>query len=145
MKRDPLDFEQRLQQLRPAEPRPEVRTRLENIAVPARPQRTWIAALRIAAPLAAAAALVLAAVWSRPAPQKTSAPVVATPEPVGSPAECLLGARELGIYHAPDGRPYRIVQGIAMSQEAWRDPADGRLLTRAVPQQKLLLVSMASL
>lgn len=151
MNNDDQDFAARLQRLRPAAPAPALLARLKAIAEPAnvapRPRR--ISAWRLAVPLAAAAALVVAAFWLRPAPgPETDALAVETlARPAGALpwTDCLLGARELGIYHGPDGQPYRIVQGVGVGTERWRDPVDGSERTRTVPQQKLLLVSMASL
>jgi hypothetical protein len=53
-----------------------------------------------------------------------------------------MGARELGIYHAPDGRPYRVVQSVGFGIATWEDVKSGERRTSTVPQQQLLLVSL---
>lgn len=96
-------------------------------------------------PLAAAAVLLMTLSvvffkhWSRPARLATAQPAtLRTVEQM----DCVMGARELGIYHAPDGRPYRVVQSVGFGSATWEDVKSGARRTSTVPQQQLLLVSL---
>ena len=83
-------------------------------------------------PLAAAAVLLFTlsaafvAHWNRPVPGASAQPVaLLTVEQI----DCVMGARELGIYHAPDGRPYRVVQSVGFGIATWEDVKSGERRT----------------
>jgi hypothetical protein len=56
--------------------------------------------------------------------------------------DCVLAAREVGIYRSPDGKPYRVVQGVGVGQRIWKDAETGEVQTQTFPQQQILLVSL---
>lgn len=147
MNTDDEKFEALLRQVKPAAPSAELleRLRATRPAAPARPN-----IIRFILPLAAAAALVIGLTLhfsdNTSAPTKTEPAVAqsATVRPVQQ-TDCVLGAREVGIFRAPDGRPYRVVQSVGIGSETWEDTATGERKTRTFPQQQVLLVSMNSI
>lgn len=56
----------------------------------------------------------------------------------------LLGMREVGIWSAPDGRAYKVVQGVSMNQTVLQDSGNGSELKMIEPQQRVLLLAMAT-
>ena len=152
-------FEERLRKTKLAAPSPELMARLLNTlpaaarTAPAakvgagRPVNLARILLRYAVPLAAA--IVIAAglalhVSNRRRPDMTAAPAKSAGSPVRSMG-WLLGARELGMVRAADGRPYRVVQGVELGLEVYEDPVTGIVTERAAPRQRVLLVSMNSM
>lgn len=140
-------LEQLLRGIQPAAPSADFLARLEAT----RPAPTQAECVQrrsfsdFAFPLAAAALLLFTlsaafvAHWHRPAPGAGAQ--TATLRAVEQ-IDYVLGARELGIYHAPDGRPYRVVQSIGFGCATWEDAKSGERRTSATPQQQLLLVSL---
>ena len=47
-----------------------------------------------------------------------------------------------GIYHAPDGRAYRLVETLGVNRQVWENVADRTRVEHAFPEQRLALVSM---
>jgi len=157
MKNEMDELEQLLHSVRPATPPGDLLKRLAA-TLPPEPapavslpvhalnwKRLW---LRWVTPLAVAGAAVLVCVWhvseaNRPAAMPGAALPDATTalRPVQF-NDCLLGARDLGIYRAPDGRAWRVVQGIGMGQKVWEEAASGRQVKQLYPQQQLLLVGL---
>jgi hypothetical protein len=150
MNPDDEKFEALLRQVKPAAPSAEFleRLRATRPAVPAKPARPNI--IRFIIPLAAAAALVIGLTLyfsdntSAPTMAASAVAQSATVRPVQQ-TDCVLGAREVGIFRAPDGRPYRVVQSVGIGSETWEDTATGERKTRTFAQQQVLLVSMNSI
>ena len=152
-------FENELRRVKPAAPSPELMARL-RATLPASTKPEPKAAplvpfwLRFALPLAAAAALVLMVLPGRAPDKPVSRIASVTPDrmPAESPvapaarqveaSDYLLGARELGVVHAPDGKPYRVVQCVGVSKQVWENEADGRRVVKDLPHQQVLLVAM---
>ena len=55
-----------------------------------------------------------------------------------------VGVRNLGIWSAPNGRAYKVVQGVTMNQTVIHDSGNGSELKMIEPQQQVLLVAMAT-
>ena len=55
-----------------------------------------------------------------------------------------VGVRNVGIWSAPDGRAYKVVQGVTMNQTVIQDSGNGSELKMIEPQQQMLLVAMAT-
>lgn len=152
-------FEKRLRNIRPAAPPPDLMARLLN-ARPAdapaaqaadagdhRPRRPVMLLLRRALPFAAALVIAVGLalhISHRLRPDGEPSPEHVAAGPLQS-TDCLLGARELGIVHAADGRLYRVVHGVGLGIELWKGATPGMVTERAVPRQRVLLVSMNSM
>lgn len=156
MNSDDEKFEQVLRALKPSAPSPDLMARLRNTLPVAKAHAPKLVVrraniLELVVPLAAAATVIIglaiyftASLRNAPPSQIVSA---AKPEISGRPVQttdCVLGAREIGIVRAPNGRPYRVVQGIGIGQQVWEDDS-GKRSTRTFPQQQVLLVSMNSI
>lgn len=103
--------------------------------------------LRRVLPFAAAAAIAVGLALfatSRLRSDGETPPETVAAGPLRS-TDCLLGARELGIVHAADGRLYRVVHGVGLGIEAWKGEAPGMVTERTGPRQRVLLVSMNSM
>lgn len=151
MKTDDEQVEARLRQIKPAATSPDFLARLRATRpAPAKPANSNI--IRFFIPLAAAATLVVglsvyfSSDQNQPAPQLAAAPAENSSalRPVQQ-TDCVLGAREVGIYRTPEGRPYRVVESVGIGSETWEDTATGERKTRTFPQQQVLLVSMNSI
>ena len=138
---DPL--EERLRQVAPTPPSAALLARLTTTRPATVVHRRTVWWWRVAVPLAAAAAIVMVVrmVWI--APHKTVGPVVFEDRfrPVER-EEYVFGGRELGIYHAPDGRAYRLVETLGVNRQVWENVADRTRVEHAFPEQRLALVSM---
>jgi len=55
-----------------------------------------------------------------------------------------VGVRKIGIWSAPDGRAYKVVQGVTVNQTVIRNSGTGSELKMIEPQQQVLLVAMAT-
>ena len=136
-----------LRTVKPVAPSAAFLARLEATRpAPVQAERVWRKRFSdFAFPLAAAALLLFTlsaafvAHWNRPVPGASAQ--AAAPRTVEQ-IDCVMGARELGIYHTPDGRPYRVVQSIGFGSATWEDVKSGERRTSTVPQQQLLLVSL---
>jgi len=130
-------LEQRLRRVSPAKPSDALMARLQA----ARPvvRRTW--RMSHAWPLATAATLCMAvglAMYHRLTTRAQPA-VVSSLKPLES-ADYLLGGRELGLYNAPNGQVYRIVQCVGIHRQAWKNESTS--ITCNTPEQRLLLIPM---
>lgn len=63
---------------------------------------------------------------------------------VKSSDKYFVGVRNVGIWSAPDGRAYKVVQGVTMNQTVIQDSGNGSELKMFEPQQQVLLVAMAT-
>lgn len=138
------ELEAALRRMKPAPLSPALRARLQAPPPPAAgrviawPRRL----LRLAAPLAAAAALALWLAAPRPPPAPDVAQAGAPRfEAVGA-QDFVLGTEALGIGHDETGRPYRVLRSYGVRREVWRNTADGSEVANVVPQQQLLLARM---
>lgn len=55
-----------------------------------------------------------------------------------------VGVRNVGIWSAPDGRAYKVLQGVTMTQTVIQNSENGSELKMIEPQQQVLLVAMAT-
>jgi hypothetical protein len=55
-----------------------------------------------------------------------------------------VGVRNVGIWSAPDGRAYKVVQGVSLNQTVVQNSDNGSELKMIEPQQQVLLVAMAT-
>jgi hypothetical protein len=55
-----------------------------------------------------------------------------------------VGVRNVGIWSAPDGRAYKVLQGVTMNQTVIQNSDNGSELKMIEPQQQVLLVAMAT-
>lgn len=55
-----------------------------------------------------------------------------------------VGVRNVGIWSAPDGRAYKVLQGVTMNQTVIQNSSNGSELKMIEPQQQVLLVAMAT-
>lgn len=55
-----------------------------------------------------------------------------------------LGVRNVGIWSAPDGRAYKVVQGVAVNQTVIKNSETGSELKMIEPQQRVLLLAMST-
>ncbi|MEI7946343.1 MAG: hypothetical protein WCJ02_06580 [bacterium] len=55
-----------------------------------------------------------------------------------------VGVRNVGIWSAPDGRAYKVLQGVTMNQTVIQNSENGSELKMIEPQQQVLLVAMAT-
>jgi hypothetical protein len=172
MDHDP--FEEKLRQIKPITPSPELMARLRATRPAPAPAWGWGALLhrvlgprrdetplpalawdwrtillRVVSPLAVTMLVALAVVFhflgrggsSRNVGTPGVKPITVQMRPVEE-QECILGARELGVYCAPDGQVYRVVQCVEVNRQVWANTANGTRIEHAVPQQRVLLVSM---
>lgn len=141
MNPDDLQFEEQLRRIRPAAPSPALLERLRATRPARRP-------IRFILPLAAAAAVAIGLAASFLARERgTIVPPAAAPEQVVrmqpvQVSDCIVGARDAGLYRGPDGRPYRMLQVVGLGQQVWRDEASGRLVAQTYPQQHIVLVGL---
>lgn len=56
----------------------------------------------------------------------------------------LIGVRKLGVWSSPDGTAYRVLQGVSMNQTVFQDDVEGTELKLLKPQQRVLLMAMAT-
>lgn len=151
MNNDIEQFEKRLKSLTPAPPSAAL---LEQLAAtrpaPAMPAphgtdwRAWF--VKIAIPLAAAACAAIAVRHFLMNQRPLAGPIVIETRfrPVEG-ADYLVTGREIGVYHAPDGRAYRLLQCLGVNRQVWENVADKTRVEYAYPEQRLLLVSMKTL
>lgn len=143
------ELEARLRRLRPASVPPELMARLRAAApasapAPARAARfprLWAAA---AAALVACAGLFSWVRGPRPAPPPGAAAAAVAELEAESPREVLVGARQAGIWTAPDGRLYRVVQCLSMSRTVLHEPGKGAQVDVLEPRPRVVLLAMGS-
>jgi len=135
----------RLQRTLPQEIKAPGQTRLET------PEHwNWrMIFLRIATPLAASVLIILAVKHYLPGLTVSPGGIVSAPAQVAElqirPVEtvdCILGARKIGTYQAPNGNPYQVVQCVGLNRQVWENMKDGRRAARTTPRQQVLLISM---
>lgn len=155
MQDDLETFEVRLKKLRPSPLSPDVMRRLQACRPKERKRATTARFLVAAVTMAATALLLLAGVLL--ALKATSSDDRGTlgrkegPKQVAvddqmvikSTERYLIGARPVGVWSSPNGRAYKVVQGMAMNQTVFRHPGNGAELKMIEPQQRVLLVALS--
>ena len=156
-------LEARLRKLRPAAVPPALLARLRAkppvISAWRAPWR-WLLGSPALWPTAAAtvAAIIFCTVFGhRVAPGPAGAPRVgpvanaAVPAPAASmlagtqaaeSADYVVGARKLGVWTSPEGRPYNVIQCLALNRTVWRNDGRKTEFEQLEPRQRLLLVAM---
>lgn len=139
----PLEvLEQRLRQIPTAPLSDALKARLLATRPHPRTAGRW---RRLWLPLAAAAAVCVAVGLHLARPAAPTGRAEEPTETVLQPVECadyLFDGHDLGIYHAPDGRPYRVVQCIGIRRQSWADAGDRTRVDYDVTEQRVLLVAM---
>jgi hypothetical protein len=132
-------LEERLRSLRPAPVPPALLGRLHH----AEPERRRFA-LRTSVAVAAAAMIAVGVglVHWRSTPHR---PATADTSPgARSMGELVLAARDAGVWHAEDGRPYRVVHCLTAGSAVPEGLPDGTWRVRGAPRQRVLLVAMST-
>ena len=148
---EPMDsFERRLKKCCPAPVSPALMNRLRTCMpmqqVPQRPfRRFYKAVMAIAATVILGFLLTL---WSLDKTGMQKGLRIAD-HPAGrltvkSSDNYFVGARNVGIWSAPDGRAFKVVQGVTLNQTVIQDSGNGSELKMIEPQQQVLLVAMAT-
>ena len=136
-------LENRLRAHRPAPLPPELMARL-RAARPA-PRRVIAFPLLWTAAAAAAAIVTCTLAFHRPPPRP--APLARTAPADGlttTSNQYLVGARKVGVWSAPDGHAYQVVQCLAVNRSVWRQPDGGERVELLEPQQRVLLLAMGT-
>ena len=139
------DLEQRLRSRRPAEPPPEFLRELFDAEPPARAKIEW---LRIAVPLATAAAITLAFLVR---PDRETAPkpgaVAASPAdfrvflPVAQ-TSLLVEVREVAVVEREPARPYRLVRATWLDDITYAGDDGRSTLRRREPRSEIIPVAL---
>lgn len=146
-------WEARLKSLRPAPVPPGLMARLRAACPQPAAQPRCGARFPLAWAAAAAAAVLLVCVLmpSRPVPQRQTG---AAPVPAGEGTSAdltaapsqgyIVGARSAGVWRAPDGRAYRVIQCLAVNQTVVGRSDQGAQVELLEPRQRVLLLAMKS-
>ena len=128
-------LEDELGRLRPAAPRPEFLSRVEE-ALNRRPiVQTWW----VWASLPVAAALVLVLHW----PRRIAAPLAAVPAASFEPVDVrdvLVSSRDEGYITLADGRPARRLIEAHLDTIVWRNPKSAESIQWSVPREELKII-----
>ena len=153
---DPIDsLEKRLKKCCPSPVSPALMGQLRSCMPAQNPQKrpSFHSSIRLLAIAATVTICVLATLWSLDKQGVQPGMVQKTSNTNRHPAnrlavksadKYLVGVRNVGIWSAPDGRAYKVLQGITMNQTVIRNPDTGSELKMIEPQQQVLLVAMAT-
>lgn len=148
-------LEKRLKKCCPAPVSPALMDQLRSCmpAPNAQKRPSFQLSIRLLAIAATVIFCVLATLWSLDKQAGKSVVVQKTSDRDRHPANRLtvksadkyfVGVRNVGIWSAPDGRAYKVLQGVTMNQTVIRNSDTGSELKMIEPQQQVLLVAMAT-